>query len=116
MIYLYQALSYVAQWQVLITKQMSISKKNRNERQSILSNTIIIAQWKFKPLNVFRGFTLSFLQKLKPQPLLFFSYMTGLRYFLTKGLNPVTVEGRHLNMWLFKPLQFNVVVDVVQKP
>jgi hypothetical protein len=33
--------------------------------------------------------------------------MTGLKYFLTKGLNPVTVEGRHMKMWLFKPLQIN---------
>ena len=77
---------------------MSISKKNRNERQSILNNTIIMAEWKFKPGNVFRGFTLGFLQKLKPQPLLFVLCMTGLRYFLTKGLTPVTVEGRHLDM------------------
>lgn len=98
MFYLYQALMYATQWQVLITKHMSISKKNQNERQSILSNTIIMAEWKFKPGNVFRSFTLSFLQKIKPQPLLLVSYVTGVRYFLTKGLNPVTVEDRLLNM------------------
>ena len=75
-----------------------------------------MAEGKFKPDKPYRLFTLSFLQKFESEQLLFFfSCMVGLRHFLTKGLTPVTVEGRHVTMWLFKSLQVNVAVDIVQK-
>ena len=75
-----------------------------------------MAQRIFKPGNTFRGFAFRFLQKPEPQQLLLVSCMTGLRYFLTKGLTPVTVDGREVQMRLFKQLQISVAVEVVQIP
>jgi hypothetical protein len=71
-------------------------EKKRNKREFVLNSTVIMAEGKFKPGIAFRRFTLNFLQKFEQEQLLAFSCMTGIRYFLTKGLTPVTVEGRHL--------------------